>query len=120
MAKGSGDRKSKEFGPLSIDYTLRLAHMVKEVAFKKRAPRAIREMKKQAERVMNTKDVRIDQALNEAVWAKGIRYLPRRMRVRFSRKRNEDEDAKEKFYTLISYVECSNFKGLMPEIVKDQ
>eukprot|EP01054_Gregarina_sp_Poly1_P006482 Gregarina_sp_Poly_1__6481@NODE_346_length_9378_cov_211_258941_g289_i0_p8_GENE_NODE_346_length_9378_cov_211_258941_g289_i0NODE_346_length_9378_cov_211_258941_g289_i0_p8_ORF_typecomplete_len116_score25_02Ribosomal_L31e/PF01198_19/3_2e28Vsr/PF03852_15/9_8e03Vsr/PF03852_15/0_043_NODE_346_length_9378_cov_211_258941_g289_i0104451 len=115
MVKGK-----KEFGPVSIDYTIRLARLVKDVAFKKRAPRAIREMKKQAERVMKTKDVRIEQKLNEAVWANGIRFLPRRLRVRFNRKRNEDEEAAEKFYTLISYVECSNFKGLKPEIVKDQ
>ena len=31
---------------------------------------------------------------------KGIRNVPRKIRVRVTRKRNEDEDAKEKFYAL--------------------
>jgi large subunit ribosomal protein L31e len=33
------------------------------------------------------------------------------------RKRNEDEDAKEKLYTLVTYVEVDSFKGLLTETV---
>ena len=37
---------------------------------------------------------------------------------RLSRKRNEDEDAKEKLYTLVQLVEnISSFKGLQTENV---
>merc|ERR1719446_493729 len=49
---------------------------------------------------MGTKDVRIDTKLNKAVWAQGVRNVPKRIRVRFSRKRNEDEDAKEKMFSM--------------------
>merc|ERR1719408_1202258 len=49
---------------------------------------------------MSTKDVRIDTKLNKFVWSQGIRNVPKRVRVRMSRKRNEDEDAKEKMFTL--------------------
>merc|ERR1719159_2266981 len=42
---------------------------------------------------MNTKDVRIDTKLNKFVWSCGVRNVPKRVRVRMSRKRNEDEDA---------------------------
>ncbi len=41
--------------------------------FKKRAPRAIKAIKKFAEKQMKTPDVRIDTKLNKAVWARGIR-----------------------------------------------
>jgi len=41
-------------------------------------------------------DVRISNELNKAVWAHGVKGVQRRLRVRLSRKRNEDEDAKEK------------------------
>lgn len=43
--------------------------------FKKRAPRALKEIRKFAMKEMGTPDVRIDTRLNKAVWAKGIRYI---------------------------------------------
>jgi len=43
--------------------------------FKKRAPRAIKEIKKFAFKMMGTTDVRIDTRLNKAVWSQGIRYV---------------------------------------------
>uniref|UniRef100_A0A8C6S083 Large ribosomal subunit protein eL31 n=1 Tax=Nannospalax galili TaxID=1026970 RepID=A0A8C6S083_NANGA len=43
------------------------------VGFKKRAPRALREIRKFVMREMETPDVRIDTGLNKAVWAKGVR-----------------------------------------------
>ena len=42
------------------------------------------------------------------------------MRVRLSRKRNEDEDAKEKMFTLIQYVPVDSFKGLETEAVNEE
>ena len=42
--------------------------------FKRRAPRAIKAIKKFAYKQMKTPDVRIDTKLNKAVWARGIRY----------------------------------------------
>lgn len=72
--------------------------------FKKKAPRAIREIKKFATQMMHTKDVRVDAKLNKFIWHKGIRNVPFRVRVRLSRKRNEDEDAKEKVLTKFSFT----------------
>uniref|UniRef100_A0A8B9PGF7 Large ribosomal subunit protein eL31 n=1 Tax=Apteryx owenii TaxID=8824 RepID=A0A8B9PGF7_APTOW len=80
--------------------------------FKKRAPRALKEIRKFAMKEMGTPDVRIDTRLNKAVWAKGIRNVPYRIRVRLSRKRNEDEDSPNKLYTLVTYVPVTTFKGL--------
>ena len=51
--------------------------------------------------IINKKDVRVDTKLNQFVWSNGIRNLPRRVRVRMTRKKNEDEEAKNKFYTLV-------------------
>merc|ERR1719326_2148616 len=69
---------------------------------------------------MKTKDVRIDTKLNKAIWAQGVRNVPKRIRVRFSRKRNEDEDAKEKMFTLVQHVPVESFKNLQTEIVRDE
>merc|ERR1719446_1015369 len=66
---------------------------------------------------MGTSDVRIDAKLNKFIWSKGVRNVPYRVRVRLSRKRNEDEEAKEKLYTLVQHVEVTSFKGLQTENV---
>ena len=41
--------------------------------FKRRAPRAIREIKKFAEKQMGTADVRVDTRLNKQIWSKGVK-----------------------------------------------
>ncbi|XP_073867239.1 large ribosomal subunit protein eL31 isoform X2 [Macaca fascicularis] len=38
--------------------------------------------------------------------------VPYRIRVRLSRKRNEDEDSPNKLYTLVTYVPVTTFKNL--------
>ncbi|XP_059133669.1 large ribosomal subunit protein eL31-like [Peromyscus eremicus] len=76
------------------------------------APRALKEIRKFAMKEMGTPDVRIDTRLNKAVWAKGIRNVPYCIRVRLSRKRNEDEDSPNKLYTLVTYVPVTIFKNL--------
>ncbi|XP_041513799.1 60S ribosomal protein L31-like [Microtus oregoni] len=62
----------------------------------KHAPRALKEIWKFAMKEMGTPDVQIDTRLNKALWAKGIRSVPYRIRVRLSRKCNEDEDSPNK------------------------
>lgn len=57
-------------------------------------------------------DVRIDVKLNKHIWAHGVKAVDRRVRIRLSRKRNDDEDAKEKLYTLVTHVPVASFKGL--------
>ena len=45
------------------------------MGFKKRAPRALKEIRKFAMKEMGTLDVRMDTRLNKVVWAKGIRNV---------------------------------------------
>lgn len=71
--------------------------------------------------VQGTKDVRLDPQLNKKVWESGIKGVPYRLRVRISRKRNDEEGAKEKLY---SYVQAVNVgrtegKGLTTVVVED-
>merc|ERR1711918_97137 len=94
------------------EYTINLHKRLHGVGFKKRAPRAIKECKKFAEKMMGTSDVRVDVKLNKFLWSKGIRSVPYRVRVRLARKRSDDEEAKEKLYTLVTHVAVDNFKGL--------
>ncbi|KAL0628945.1 60S ribosomal protein L31 [Plecturocebus cupreus] len=74
-------------------------------------PRALKEIRKFAMKEMGTPDVCIDTRLNKAVWAKGIQNVPYRIRVRWSRK-HEDEDSPNKFHTLVTDVPATTFKNL--------
>ena len=98
--------------------TVHMAKRVMGVTFKKRAPRAIREIKQFVMKSMKTSDVRINPELNKHIWSMGVRNVAKRIRIRMSRKRNDDENAKEKLYTEVTYVPCTSFKGLLTEIVE--
>nr|AAX62418.1 ribosomal protein L31 isoform B [Lysiphlebus testaceipes] len=97
------------------EYTVNLHKRLHGIGFKKRAPRAIKELKKFAVQQMGTPDVRIDTRLNKQLWSKGIRNVPFRVRVRLSRRRNDDEDSANKLFTLVTYIPVANFKGLQTE-----
>ena len=79
---------------------------VHDIAFKKRAPKVIfpsnwlitkftdslkcekgvKAVKEFAYRSMGTRDVRIDNELNAFLWSRGVKDVPRRVRVRLSSK----------------------------------
>lgn len=75
MAK-TGEKKNKKGTMNEVvtrDHTIHLHKRLHGIGFKKRAPRAIKEIRKFAEKQMGTPDVRIDTRLNKALWSKGIR-----------------------------------------------
>lgn len=111
---------SKGMEPVTRDTTIHLAKMTFKKTFKKRAPTALRRIREFVQNVMLTKDVRIDSNLNKFVWSKGIKNLPTRVRVRMSRRRNDNEDASEKMYTLVQHIPVESFDGLQTEVVADE
>eukprot|EP00927_Polykrikos_kofoidii_P063562 TRINITY_DN583_c0_g4_i1.p1 TRINITY_DN583_c0_g4~~TRINITY_DN583_c0_g4_i1.p1 ORF type:complete len:140 (-),score=15.25 TRINITY_DN583_c0_g4_i1:120-479(-) len=118
MAKGAGSkRKTQE--PCTRDYTVHMHKYIHKVQFKRRATKAVRVVRQFSAKIMGTQDVRIDTKLNKFLWSNGIRNIPRRVRIRMSRKRNEDEEAKHKMFTLVQHVPVESFKGLQTENVRD-
>merc|ERR1712227_856317 len=58
------------------EYTVHLHKRIHGIGFKRRAPRAVKELRKFAEKQMGTPDVRIDTRLNKHIWAQGVKmYL---------------------------------------------
>ncbi|EHH58646.1 hypothetical protein EGM_08547 [Macaca fascicularis] len=113
-AKKGGEKKKgrSAIEVVPREYTINIHKRIHGVGFKKRAPRALKEIRKFAMKEMGTPEVRIDTTLNKAVWAKARRNVPYRIRVRLPTKRNEDEDSPNKLYTLVSYVPVTTFKNL--------
>ena len=75
-----------------------------------------------AQKMMKTSDVRVDVKLNKAVWSKGIRNVPKRIRVQISRRRNDNEDADEEMYSYVTVcedVQKGDFKGLGTKVITE-
>merc|ERR1712019_219658 len=114
------EKKGSTMGEVvTREYTINLHKRLHGIGFKYRAPRAIKEIKKFAEKQMGTNDVRIDTRLNKHLWSQGIKAVPFRVRVRLARLRNEDEDSVNKLYTLVTHVSVATFKGLQTENVSN-
>jgi large subunit ribosomal protein L31e len=110
MAKEKGTKRSTLSDVITREYTVHLFKKTVGSTFKKRAPTAVKAIRDFAEKHMGTSDVRLDPSLNQKIWSRGIKHIDNRVRVRLSRKRNDD-DAKNKLYTYVTYVPVSSFKG---------
>ena len=113
------ETESKSIAPASRDYTINLHKLCHKTQFKKKAPKALTQIRKFAAANMKTDDVRIDTEVNAWVWNQGIRNIPRRVRVRLSRKKNESEEAGNKFFTEVKLLHVDSFKGLITEKSRD-
>ena len=121
MAKPRGEKKSKSAleEVITREYTVHLHKTLHGIGAKKRAPRAVREIKKFAQKQMGTQDVRVDTRLNKFVWSRGVRNVPFRVRIRCARRRNEDEDSAHKLYTLVTLVPVTSFRGQQTENIDE-
>lgn len=102
------------------EYTINLHKRLHGAHFKKRAPTAVKAIKKFATLHMKTTDVRLDPRLNVALWSRGVQGVPHRMRLRISRKRNDEENAKEKLFAYVEPVNVPLTKGLHTVVVDDE
>lgn len=114
--------KSPERKPLTetaLDTTINIHKLTHRIQFKRKAPRAISEIRKLVSKLMRTEDVRIDTKLNQFIWASGVRNLPKKVRVRVTRKRNEDDNEKKsEWYSLVQHVDIDGFSSRLTEKVK--
>ncbi|GAA48881.1 large subunit ribosomal protein L31e [Clonorchis sinensis] len=62
---GGKTRRTTRKGVATREYTIHIHKRIHGVGFKRRAPRAIKEIKKFAKKMMGTEDVRIGVRLNE-------------------------------------------------------
>lgn len=70
---------------MTREYTIHLHKHVHGKAFKKRAPCGVKAIIAFAQKTMGTTDVRIDPKLNQAVWERGVKSVPHRIRVKLER-----------------------------------
>lgn len=68
---------------------------------------------------MGTTDVRLDPKLNVQLWSRGVQGVQSRLRLRISRKRNDEEDAREKLFAFVEPVIVPTNKGLHTVVVDE-
>ena len=96
-----GKKEVKELQPVTRKITINLHKQLHGEKFKKKDPKAVKVVKALAQKMMFTKDVRIDAELNKELWKNGVRNVARRISVVLERKKNEDDEEEEKMYTLV-------------------
>lgn len=75
MAKARRSKSKETSEVVTRVYTINMHKRLHNIGFKKRAPRAVKEIRKFATQQMGTQDVRIDTRLNKFIWSKGIRFV---------------------------------------------
>ena len=87
-------------------------------------------IRKFAQKAMCTEDVRIDPTVNKYVWSKGVHNVPRRIRVRLSRKVNEEDEENKtvgylfheviaQFYTYVEVLSVPTFHNLQTKVANE-
>lgn len=85
MAKGKTEKRTKSAinEVVTRECTIHLNKRLHKIGFKKRSPRAVKIIRKFAEKEMGTTDVRIDTRLNKAIWSRGIRWVTHEFFIKF-------------------------------------
>lgn len=81
----TGKTRSALQDVVTREYTIHLHKRVHGRSFKKRAPWAVKSVVDFAQKAMGTTDVRIDPKLNQALWQRGVKSVPHRIRVKLER-----------------------------------
>ena len=104
---------------IAYETTIHVAKLIKGKTFSRRAPNAVKKIRLFAQRMMRTKDNRIDASLNTELWSRGIKGTARRVRVLIQRKVAESTERSGKrkhLYTIISAVKVPTMKGLTTNV----
>ena len=101
------------------EYTINIHKRVHKTSFKKKAPKAVKQIREFVQRAMGTTDVHLDVKLNQAVWSQGIKNVPHRVRVVISRRRNDDEDAKVRALSGLGHCRVCSRSSAVPERSKN-
>ncbi|TNJ26961.1 Ribosomal protein L31e [Giardia muris] len=96
--------------PVTYEHTMRLRRVTTGTPGKKCAPTAMRLIRDYVTKLTKIEDVRLDPSVNCFVWSRGIRHLPRRIRIEINVVDQEDHK-----YVIVAHKQVETFKGLTTE-----
>lgn len=89
--------------PVQIQCQINIHKRTFGTKFKNRAQHCISEIKKFAEKLMKSKNIRIDPKLNKIIWAQGPRNAPFNLRVQIDKKKIIS-DEKEDWVVFVGHI----------------
>jgi large subunit ribosomal protein L31e len=109
---------------VAYECTIHLAKYLRGRTFNNRAPTAVKKIREFAQTLMRTKDNRIEADLNTAIWKRGVKGVPGRVRVRIQRKVGDTSNEakpgqrqRKHLYSVISLAKNTDTKGKLTEKV---
>ncbi|KAI5191118.1 large subunit ribosomal protein L31e [Nematocida minor] len=97
-----------------IVLTVNLWKLVKGCSQKRWADCAVRNLKRHIQKQFKTQmDVKIDMDLNKAIWSRGKKQLPTRIRIEVGKRPAFKDNAKTELF--VKHVFVPTFKGLQSE-----
>jgi len=94
----------------AVETTIHIRRKVRNITNHKRTPRAVKVIRFRARRLFNIPMVKLDTSLNKALWVRGIKRPPHRVRVRFQLKRLKGKGGQP--CVVCSHVPITSFKNL--------
>lgn len=102
-----------------IVQTINLWKLVKGCSKKRWADCAVRNLKTELKKQLKTSmNIKIDVDLNKAIWSRGKKHLPSKIRVEVSKRPSTKENGQEEI--IVKNVFVPSFKGLQSEKIIPQ
>lgn len=101
-----------------IEMTINLKKLTNKVSWRYKAPHGVRNIKRFMQKTFNTsEDVLIAPELNKALWVRGMKKIPGKVRVRVQRGPCTKNPANNVYR--VSLVIVGSFKGLITQSMAD-
>ena len=116
-------KNERKADSIAYECTIHMGKLLKGRTFNKRAPTAVKKIRAFAHNLMRTKDNRVDATLNNFLWSRGVKGVPKRVRVLVQRKvaeQGENGSGRKHLYSVISYVPTEDFTNTLTKVVVKQ
>ncbi|KAM0688190.1 60S ribosomal protein L31B [Conglomerata obtusa] len=101
-----------------VELTINLKKITNNVSWKYKAPFAVRNIKRLIQKNFHSEDeVLIAPELNKAIWVRGMKHVPKKVRIRVEKGPCTKNPEKSVFR--VSLVIVGGFKGLLTQTVAE-
>ncbi|KAM0676341.1 60S ribosomal protein L31B [Gurleya vavrai] len=101
-----------------IEMTINLKKITNNVSWKYKAPHAVRNIKRLIQKNFHSKDdVLIAPELNKAIWVRGMKHVPNKVRIRIEKGPCTKNPENNVFR--VALVIVGGFKGLLTQTVAE-
>jgi len=110
-ATGSNNPKKTRKRVQAVETTIHMRRYIRnQIGNHRRTPRSVKVIRRHARKLFNVSMVKIDNSLNKALWANGIKRPPSRIRIKYQLKRLKGKGGQPCVYA--SHIPVQSFHNL--------